>query len=92
MDLYRANSQDKLGLTVCYRTDDEDDLGIYISEVGGQFFAASTAGPRGWGVVFLSWGNQPSLRLPANPFGRPRHASLSPSPPSMESRLPRVMS
>lgn len=28
------NSQDKLGLTVCYRTDDEDDIGIYISEVG----------------------------------------------------------
>ena len=27
------NSQDKLGLTVCYRTDDEDDIGIYISEV-----------------------------------------------------------
>lgn len=33
VDLYRMNSQDKLGLTVCYRTDDEDDLGIYISEV-----------------------------------------------------------
>lgn len=27
------NSQDKLGLTVCYRTDDEEDIGIYISEV-----------------------------------------------------------
>lgn len=27
------NSQDKFGLTVCYRTDDEDDIGIYISEV-----------------------------------------------------------
>lgn len=30
------NSQDKLGLTVCYRTDDEEDIGIYISEVGVQ--------------------------------------------------------
>lgn len=33
VDLHRVNSQDKLGLTVCYRTDDEDDMGIYVSEV-----------------------------------------------------------
>lgn len=33
VDLYRANIQDKLGLTICYRTDDEDEAGIYISEV-----------------------------------------------------------
>ena len=33
VDLYRANTQDKLGLTICYRTDDEDETGIYISEV-----------------------------------------------------------
>lgn len=33
VDLYRANIQDKLGLTICYRTDDEDETGIYISEV-----------------------------------------------------------
>lgn len=33
MDLYRTNIQDKLGLTVCYRTDDEDETGIYVSEV-----------------------------------------------------------
>lgn len=32
--MYRANIQDKLGLTICYRTDDEDEAGIYISEVG----------------------------------------------------------
>lgn len=32
------NSQDKLGLTVCYRTDDEDDIGIYISEVSRLIF------------------------------------------------------
>lgn len=25
--------QEKLGLTVCYRTDDEDETGIYVSEV-----------------------------------------------------------
>lgn len=31
--MYRANIQDKLGLTICYRTDDEDEAGIYISEV-----------------------------------------------------------
>lgn len=33
MDLYRTNVQDKLGFTVCYRTDDEDETGIYVSEV-----------------------------------------------------------
>lgn len=33
VDLYRVNIQDKLGLTVCYRTDDEDETGIYVSEV-----------------------------------------------------------
>ena len=33
VDLYRANIQEKLGLTICYRTDDEDEAGIYISEV-----------------------------------------------------------
>lgn len=33
--MYRANIQDKLGLTICYRTDDEDEAGIYISEVSG---------------------------------------------------------
>lgn len=33
VDLYRANIQDKFGLTICYRTDDEDEAGIYISEV-----------------------------------------------------------
>ncbi|KAM5232408.1 E3 ubiquitin-protein ligase PDZRN3 isoform 2-T2 [Hipposideros larvatus] len=40
VDLYRINSQDKLGLTVCYRTDDEDDLGIYISEIDPNSIAA----------------------------------------------------
>lgn len=40
VDLYRTNSQDKLGLTVCYRTDDEDDLGIYISEIDPNSIAA----------------------------------------------------
>ncbi|KAI2530450.1 E3 ubiquitin-protein ligase PDZRN3 isoform X2 [Nomascus leucogenys] len=40
VDLYRMNSQDKLGLTVCYRTDDEDDIGIYISEIDPNSIAA----------------------------------------------------
>ncbi|XP_043933908.1 E3 ubiquitin-protein ligase PDZRN3-like [Protopterus annectens] len=39
--LYRLNSQDKLGLTVCYRTDDdEDDTAIYISEIDPNSIAA----------------------------------------------------
>lgn len=33
IELCRVSSQEKLGLTVCYRTDDEDDAGIYVSEV-----------------------------------------------------------
>ncbi|KAM4720916.1 E3 ubiquitin-protein ligase PDZRN3 isoform 2-T2 [Rhinophrynus dorsalis] len=40
IDLYRMNSQDKLGLTVCYRTDDEDDMGIYVSEIDPNSIAA----------------------------------------------------
>nr|XP_015090105.2 E3 ubiquitin-protein ligase PDZRN3 [Vicugna pacos] len=40
VDLYRVNSQDKLGLTVCYRTDDEEDIGIYISEIDPNSIAA----------------------------------------------------
>ncbi|KAM3877653.1 E3 ubiquitin-protein ligase PDZRN3-B isoform 2-T2 [Diretmus argenteus] len=40
VDLYRANIQDKLGLTVCYRTDDEDETGIYISEIDPSSIAA----------------------------------------------------
>lgn len=46
VDLYRANIQDKLGLTICYRTDDEDEAGIYISEVCGVvlFFLVTCGG------------------------------------------------
>ncbi|XP_074534723.1 E3 ubiquitin-protein ligase PDZRN3-B [Halichoeres trimaculatus] len=40
VDLYRANVQDKLGLTICYRTDDEDEAGIYISEIDPNSIAA----------------------------------------------------
>ncbi|XP_054450815.1 E3 ubiquitin-protein ligase PDZRN3 isoform X2 [Pteronotus mesoamericanus] len=40
VDLYRVSSQDKLGLTVCYRTDDEDDIGIYVSEIDPNSIAA----------------------------------------------------
>uniref|UniRef100_A0A4W5L591 PDZ domain containing ring finger 4 n=1 Tax=Hucho hucho TaxID=62062 RepID=A0A4W5L591_9TELE len=33
VELCRLNSQEKLGLTLCYRTDDEEDTAIYISHV-----------------------------------------------------------
>lgn len=33
VELCRMSSQEKLGLTLCYRTDDEDDIAIYVSEV-----------------------------------------------------------
>ncbi|XP_023647892.1 PDZ domain-containing RING finger protein 4-like isoform X2 [Paramormyrops kingsleyae] len=40
VELCRLNSQEKLGLTLCYRTDDEDDVAIYVSEVGPNSIAA----------------------------------------------------
>ncbi|XP_033619484.1 PDZ domain-containing RING finger protein 4 [Fukomys damarensis] len=40
VELCRLNSQEKLGLTVCYRTDDEEDTGIYVSEVDPKSIAA----------------------------------------------------
>ncbi|XP_061085842.1 PDZ domain-containing RING finger protein 4-like [Conger conger] len=40
VELCRLNSQEKLGLTLCYRTDEEDDAGIYVSEVGPNSIAA----------------------------------------------------
>ncbi|KAJ8017275.1 hypothetical protein DPEC_G00016140 [Dallia pectoralis] len=35
VELYKSSQQDKLGLTVCYRTDDEEDGGIYVGEING---------------------------------------------------------
>ncbi|KAM6188418.1 PDZ domain-containing protein 4 [Sarcoramphus papa] len=32
VELYKASHRDKLGLTVCYRTDGEEDAGIYVGE------------------------------------------------------------
>lgn len=49
VDLYRANIQEKLGLTICYRTDDEDEAGIYISEVRGARTSERHRGTR-WKV------------------------------------------
>uniref|UniRef100_A0A8C8SXI2 PDZ domain containing ring finger 4 n=1 Tax=Pelusios castaneus TaxID=367368 RepID=A0A8C8SXI2_9SAUR len=40
VELCRVSSQEKLGLTVCYRTDDEEDTGIYVSEVDPHSIAA----------------------------------------------------
>ncbi|XP_061128147.1 PDZ domain-containing protein 4-like [Syngnathus typhle] len=40
VELYKSRHQDKLGLTVCYRTDDEEDLGIYVGEVNPNSIAA----------------------------------------------------
>ncbi|XP_078273072.1 PDZ domain-containing RING finger protein 4-like isoform X5 [Rhinoraja longicauda] len=41
VELSRISIQEKLGLTVCYRTDDdEDDTGIYVSEVDPNSIAA----------------------------------------------------
>ncbi|XP_069890866.1 PDZ domain-containing RING finger protein 4 isoform X2 [Dipodomys merriami] len=40
VELCRVSSQEKLGLTVCYRTDDEEDTGIYVSEIDPNSIAA----------------------------------------------------
>ncbi|XP_058499472.1 PDZ domain-containing protein 4-like isoform X2 [Solea solea] len=40
VNLCKSRQQDKLGLTVCYRTDDEEDLGIYVGEVNPNSIAA----------------------------------------------------
>uniref|UniRef100_H3DMD3 PDZ domain containing ring finger 4 n=1 Tax=Tetraodon nigroviridis TaxID=99883 RepID=H3DMD3_TETNG len=40
VELCRQNSQEKLGLTLCYRTDDEEDTGIYVSQVESNSIAA----------------------------------------------------
>ncbi|XP_074500921.1 PDZ domain-containing protein 4-like isoform X2 [Sebastes fasciatus] len=40
VELYKSSQQEKLGLTVCYRTEDEEDLGIYVGEVNPNSIAA----------------------------------------------------
>ncbi|KAF4094717.1 hypothetical protein G5714_023795 [Onychostoma macrolepis] len=40
VELRRLSSQEKLGLTLCYRTDEEEDLAIYISEIEPNSIAA----------------------------------------------------
>ncbi|CAM2109938.1 unnamed protein product [Caretta caretta] len=40
VELYKSSHRDKLGLMVCYRTDDEDDVGIYVGEVNPDSIAA----------------------------------------------------
>uniref|UniRef100_A0A665UD47 PDZ domain containing 4 n=1 Tax=Echeneis naucrates TaxID=173247 RepID=A0A665UD47_ECHNA len=40
VELYKSRQQEKLGLTVCYRTDEEEDLGIYVGEVNPNSIAA----------------------------------------------------
>ncbi|KAL6482608.1 hypothetical protein MHYP_G00074800 [Metynnis hypsauchen] len=38
--LQRATYQEKLGLTLCYKTDDEEETGIYVSEIDPKSIAA----------------------------------------------------
>ncbi|XP_057691769.1 PDZ domain-containing RING finger protein 4-like isoform X2 [Corythoichthys intestinalis] len=40
VELCRLSSQEKLGLTLCYRTDEEDDVAIYVSEICPNSIAA----------------------------------------------------
>ncbi|CAG08661.1 unnamed protein product, partial [Tetraodon nigroviridis] len=40
VELCRVSSQEKLGLTLCYRTDEEEDAAIYVSEISPNSIAA----------------------------------------------------
>uniref|UniRef100_A0A3Q3DA35 PDZ domain containing ring finger 4 n=1 Tax=Hippocampus comes TaxID=109280 RepID=A0A3Q3DA35_HIPCM len=40
MELCKQNTQEKLGLTLCYRTDEDDDMAIYVSQVEPNSLAA----------------------------------------------------
>ncbi|XP_015819548.1 PDZ domain-containing RING finger protein 4 [Nothobranchius furzeri] len=40
IELCRLSSLEKLGLTLCYRTDEEEDVAIYVSEVSPNSIAA----------------------------------------------------
>ncbi|XP_077373456.1 PDZ domain-containing RING finger protein 4 isoform X2 [Festucalex cinctus] len=40
VELCRLSSQEKLGLTLCYRTDEEEDVAIYVSEICPNSIAA----------------------------------------------------
>lgn len=50
VELYKTSHRDKLGLMVCYRTDDEEDLGIYVGEVGRRGAGLGSSGRRGSSV------------------------------------------
>lgn len=34
VELCRMSSQEKLGLTLCYRTDEDEDAAIFVGQVG----------------------------------------------------------
>ncbi|XP_047237664.1 PDZ domain-containing RING finger protein 4-like [Girardinichthys multiradiatus] len=40
VELCRLSTQEKLGLTLCYRTDEDEDVAIYVSEVSPNSIAA----------------------------------------------------
>ncbi|XP_057711929.1 PDZ domain-containing RING finger protein 4 [Corythoichthys intestinalis] len=40
VELSKQNTQEKLGLTLCYRTDEEEDMAIYVSQVEPHSLAA----------------------------------------------------
>ncbi|KAM9753122.1 PDZ domain-containing RING finger protein 4 isoform 2-T2 [Menidia menidia] len=40
VELCRLTSQEKLGLTLCYRTDEEEDVAIFVSEISPNSIAA----------------------------------------------------
>lgn len=44
VELCRINSQEKLGLTLCYRTDEEEDVAIYVSEVSSSVYSSHITG------------------------------------------------
>lgn len=70
VELCKNSHQDKLGLMVCYRTDDEEDLGIYVGEVWrGAAAGFGTQSPRTVLVKLCGLSTKPvqDLGLPRDP-------------------------
>ncbi|XP_074991030.1 PDZ domain-containing protein 4 isoform X2 [Calonectris borealis] len=55
VELYKASHRDKLGLTVCYRTDGEEDAGIYVGEVNPNSIAAKDGRIREGDRIIQRW-------------------------------------
>lgn len=80
VELCRINSQEKLGLTLCYRTDEEEDVAIYVSEVSSSVYSSHITG----GVILPTLPRETTL-LAISP--RAELLFFDVSPPSFNQRI-----